>query len=69
MRRFSFNIDADTKQGFFASNRGREGSDDIYELNEQTLIIEDCKQFVEGVVLILNCLKLCYGCDIRCEEC
>jgi hypothetical protein len=30
LRRFSFNIDADTKQGFFASNRaGGKGSDDI----------------------------------------
>ena len=49
---FSFNIDADTKQGFFASNRvGGKGSDDIYQLSEQKpLIIEDCKQFVEGVV-------------------
>jgi outer membrane protein OmpA-like peptidoglycan-associated protein len=49
---FSFNIDADTKQGFFASNRaGGKGSDDIYQLNEQKpLIIEDCKQFVEGIV-------------------
>jgi hypothetical protein len=33
--------------------------------------IEDCKQFVEGVVNDVDTKlpKLCYGCDIRCEEC
>lgn len=49
---FSFNIDSDSKLGFFASNRlGGKGNDDIYELKEtKPLLIEDCKQFIAGVV-------------------
>jgi hypothetical protein len=47
--RFSFNIDADTKQGF-ASNRAGGKSDDIYQLNEQKPQYWRYKQFVEGVV-------------------
>ncbi len=50
---FSFIIDPETKLGYFASNRpGGKGSDDIYELQQtKPLIIEDCKQFSEGIVL------------------
>ncbi|MCV9928352.1 OmpA family protein [Flavobacterium sp. LS1R49] len=49
---FSFNIDSDTKEGYFASNRaGGKGSDDIYQLNEtKALIIEDCKQLITGII-------------------
>ncbi len=49
---FAFNIDSDTKQGFFSSNRaGGKGSDDIYSLTEtKDLIIEDCKQFLAGTI-------------------
>lgn len=49
---FSFNIDSDSKLGFFASNRiGGKGNDDIYELKEtKPLIVEDCMQFITGVV-------------------
>lgn len=49
---FSFNIDSDTKEGYFASNRdGGKGSDDIYQFKEiKDLIVEDCKQFIAGTV-------------------
>lgn len=49
---FSFNIDATTKEGFFASNReGGKGSDDIYQFKEtKELIVEDCKQFIAGTI-------------------
>lgn len=49
---FAFTIDSDTKQGYFSSNRSDgKGSDDIYSLNEtEPLIIEDCMQFIEGVI-------------------
>ncbi|PXY43515.1 OmpA family protein [Flavobacterium hydrophilum] len=49
---FSFYFDSDTKEGYFASNRkGGKGSDDIYELKEiKELIVEDCKQFITGVI-------------------
>ncbi|MWB96493.1 OmpA family protein [Flavobacterium sp. GA093] len=49
---FSFNIDSDTKEGYFASNReGGKGSDDIYQFKEiKDLIVEDCKQFVTGII-------------------
>ncbi|MFB3388871.1 OmpA family protein [Flavobacterium sp. LAR06] len=49
---FSFNIDSDTKEGYFASNReGGKGSDDIYQFKEiKDLIIEDCKQFIAGTI-------------------
>lgn len=49
---FSFNIDSDSKLGYFASNRvGGKGNDDIYELKEtKPLIIEDCMQFIAGVI-------------------
>ncbi|WP_281298484.1 OmpA family protein [Flavobacterium limnophilum] len=49
---FAFNIDSDTKEGYFSSNRaGGKGSDDIYQLNEiKALLIEDCKQFVSGII-------------------
>jgi outer membrane protein OmpA-like peptidoglycan-associated protein/tetratricopeptide (TPR) repeat protein len=49
---FSFNIDSDTKEGFFASNReGGKGSDDIYQFKEiKDLIVEDCKQFIAGTI-------------------
>ncbi|KAF2335118.1 OmpA family protein [Flavobacterium daemonense] len=49
---FSFNIDANTKEGFFASNRdGGKGSDDIYQFKEtKDLIVEDCKQFIAGTI-------------------
>ncbi|CAD0004044.1 OmpA family protein [Flavobacterium salmonis] len=49
---FSFYFDSDTKEGYFASNRkGGKGSDDIYVLKEiKELIVEDCKQFITGVI-------------------
>ena len=49
---FSFNIDADTKEGYFSSNReGGKGSDDIYQIKEiKDLIVEDCKQFIAGII-------------------
>jgi len=49
---FSFNINFETKEGYFASNRpGGKGNDDIYQLTEtKPLIIEDCKQFIEGLI-------------------
>lgn len=49
---FSFYIDSDTKKGYFSSNRpSGKGSDDIYEFTEiKPLLIQECKQFIEGVV-------------------
>ncbi|TDO69776.1 outer membrane protein OmpA-like peptidoglycan-associated protein [Flavobacterium chryseum] len=49
---FSFNIDSNTKEGYFASNReGGKGSDDIYQFKEiKDLIVEDCKQFIAGII-------------------
>ncbi|WP_228011940.1 OmpA family protein [Flavobacterium hungaricum] len=49
---FAFNIDASTKEGFFASNReGGKGSDDIYQFREiKDLIVEDCKQLIAGII-------------------
>ncbi|WP_418262101.1 OmpA family protein [Flavobacterium faecale] len=49
---FCFTIDSDTRQGYFSSNRKNgKGSDDIYELKEiKPLIVEDCSQFITGVV-------------------
>lgn len=49
---FAFNINSDTKEGFFASNReGGKGSDDIYQFREiKELIVEDCKQFITGII-------------------
>ncbi|MEP6806844.1 MAG: OmpA family protein, partial [Flavobacterium sp.] len=49
---FSFNIDSNTKEGYFASNReGGKGSDDIYQFKEiKDLIVEDCKQFIAGTI-------------------
>jgi len=49
---FAFNINSETKEGFFASNRlGGEGNDDIYKIiEEKPLIIEYCKQFISGVI-------------------
>ena len=49
---FSFVIDSNTKEGYFASNReGGKGSDDIYKIKEiKALIVEDCKQFIAGTI-------------------
>lgn len=49
---FAFNIDSETKEGYFASNReGGKGSDDIYQFKEiKDLIVEDCKQFIAGTI-------------------
>ena len=49
---FAFNIDSNTKQGYFSSNRLEgKGGDDIYSLLEmKPLIIEDCKQYITGIV-------------------
>ena len=49
---FAFFINSDTKEGFFSSNRlGGQGSDDIYSLTEEKpLIIEDCKQYITGII-------------------
>jgi outer membrane protein OmpA-like peptidoglycan-associated protein/tetratricopeptide (TPR) repeat protein len=49
---FAFNIDAQTKTGYFSSNRLEgKGSDDIYDLKEiKPLIIESCKQSIAGTI-------------------
>lgn len=49
---FAFNIDSDTKQGYFSSNRkGGKGSDDIYSILEtKPLIVEDCMQLIAGAI-------------------
>lgn len=49
---FSFYIDSQTKEGYFASNRLEgKGNDDIYELKEtKPLLIESCKQFISGII-------------------
>lgn len=49
---FAFNIDSETKEGYFASNReGGKGGDDIYQFKEiKDLIVEDCKQFITGII-------------------
>lgn len=49
---FAFNIDSETKEGYFASNReGGKGSDDIYQFKEtKDLIVEDCHQLIAGVI-------------------
>lgn len=49
---FAFNVDSNTKEGFFSSNReGGKGSDDIYQFKEiKDLIVEDCKQFIAGTI-------------------
>ncbi|WP_281631810.1 OmpA family protein [Flavobacterium luteolum] len=53
---FAFNIDSNTKEGFFASNReGGKGSDDIYQFKEiKDLIVEDCKQFIAGTIIDID---------------
>lgn len=49
---FAFSMDTATKLGYFSSNRkGGKGSDDIYEMKETIpLIIEGCKQTINGVI-------------------
>ncbi|KOP39247.1 MULTISPECIES: OmpA family protein [unclassified Flavobacterium] len=49
---FAFNIDSETKEGYFASNReGGKGGDDIYQFKEtKDLIVEDCHQLITGVI-------------------
>ncbi|MEO9893235.1 OmpA family protein [Aurantibacter sp.] len=49
---FSFSMDQQAKEGFFASNRpDGKGSDDIYRfLETKPLVIEDCKQYIAGVI-------------------
>ncbi len=49
---FAFYINSDTKDGYFSSNRlGGKGNDDIYSIIEtKPLIIEDCKQYIAGVI-------------------
>ena len=49
---FAFYIDSEYNEGYFSSNRlGGKGSDDIYYLKEvKKLLIEDCKQFIGGIV-------------------
>ncbi|HTG66500.1 MAG TPA: OmpA family protein [Flavobacterium sp.] len=53
---FSFVIDPDKKQGYFASNRkGGKGGDDIYEFSEiQPLVVENCMQYISGVITDVN---------------
>jgi len=50
---FSFATTSNTKKGFFSSNRpGGKGSDDIYEFTEtKPLVIENCKQFIVGILI------------------
>ncbi|MBA0883043.1 OmpA family protein [Flavobacterium undicola] len=49
---FSFVMDSDSHQGYFASNRkGGKGGDDIYEISEiQPLVVENCMQYISGVI-------------------
>jgi len=49
---FAFTIDSDTKEGYFSSNRkGGKGNDDIYSILEtKPLIVEDCMQYIAGVI-------------------
>ena len=49
---FSLSLDPDSNTGYFSSNRpGGKGSDDIYSFAEtKPLVIEDCKQFIAGVL-------------------
>lgn len=49
---FSLSLNLDGKTGYFSSNRsGGKGSDDIYSFTEtQPLLIEDCKQFIAGIL-------------------
>mgnify|MGYP003676538495 CR=1 FL=1 len=49
---FSLSLDPNSNTGYFSSNRpGGKGSDDIYSFSEtKPLIIEDCKQFIAGVI-------------------
>ena len=49
---FSFNMNYETKEGYVASNRpGGKGNDDIYQIKEiKPLVIEDCKQTIEGLI-------------------
>ncbi|HSD05716.1 OmpA family protein [Flavobacterium sp.] len=49
---FAFYINSNSKEGFFSSDRpGGKGKDDIYSFKEtKDLIIEDCKQYIAGVI-------------------
>ncbi|MUH35628.1 flagellar motor protein MotB [Zobellia amurskyensis] len=49
---FSLSLDHNGNTGYFSSNRpGGKGSDDIYSFSEtKPLLIEDCKQFIAGVL-------------------
>lgn len=49
---FAFYINSETKEGYFSSDRpAGKGKDDIYSLKEiKDLIIEDCKQYIVGVI-------------------
>ena len=49
---FSLSLNTDKKSGYFSSNRPTgKGSDDIYSfLKTRPLIIENCKQFIAGIV-------------------
>ncbi|AND65014.1 flagellar motor protein MotB [Flavobacterium covae] len=53
---FAFNIDSNTKEGFFSSNRkGGKGGDDLYFISEiKPLILEDCKQYISGIITDLD---------------
>ncbi|QYS86169.1 PD40 domain-containing protein [Flavobacterium oreochromis] len=53
---FAFNINSNTKEGFFSTNRkGGKGGDDLYSLSEiKPLIIEDCKQYITGIITDIN---------------
>ena len=49
---FAFYLDKTLKTGYVSSNRNKgKGSDDIYSFKEvKPLIIEDCKQYIAGVI-------------------
>ncbi|PKG43931.1 OmpA family protein [Psychroflexus sp. MES1-P1E] len=52
---FSFIINSKLKKGFFASNRGQEGtSDNIYELTQLNKLITDCFQLLNGNIFKTN---------------
>lgn len=53
---FSYVLNTDNTSGYFASNRpSGKGSDDIYSFKEtKELVIEDCHQFITGIITDRN---------------
>ncbi|CAL2106131.1 Flagellar motor protein MotB [Tenacibaculum sp. 190524A02b] len=64
---FSFFINSATKEGFFSSNRPEgKGGDDIYKIVEQKpLIIEDCYQFISGIITDIDTQEVLANATIK----